>query len=178
MVSWSNHSARYKAIFLRSCKRSRLWRLRGNDVVDSSRLHAAFLGKAFFTLRLIMVYELHEKWTSWFYISSTMEKIFKGALCLLLKSILLVFNHNYRKTVYLAHMFCWLVILFLVQISFKNLWRFPSSMGEFPRVKYPCDCKYILPGMITSQYFSGKCLLPSNNFRGNNYTWLSSFPDK
>lgn len=146
MVSWSNHSALYKAIFLRSCKRNRLWHLRGSIVVDSSRLHAAFLGKAVFTLRLIMVSELYEKWTSWFYISSTMEKIFKGALCLLLKSILLVFNHNYRKIVYLAHMFCWLVILF------KNLWRFPSSMGEFPRVKYPCDCKYILPGKITSQY--------------------------
>ena len=146
MVFWSNHSALYKAIFLRSCKRNRLWHLRGSIVVDSSRLHAAFLGKAVFTLRLIMVSELYEKWTSWFYISSTMEKIFKGALCLLLKSILLVFNHNYRKIVYLAHMFCWLVILF------KNLWRFPSSMGEFPRVKYPCDCKYILPGKITSQY--------------------------
>ena len=146
MVFWSNHSAIYKAIFLRSCKRNRLWHLRGSIVVDSSRLHAAFLGKAVFTLRLIMVSELYEKWTSWFYISSTMEKIFKGALCLLLKSILLVFNHNYRKIVYLAHMFCWLVILF------KNLWRFPSSMGEFPRVKYPCDCKYILPGKITSQY--------------------------
>ena len=136
----------YKAIFFRSSKRNRLWCLKSNIVVDSSCLHAAFLGKAVFTLRLIMVSELYEKWTSWFYISSTMEKIFKGALCLLLKSILLVFNHNYRKIVYLAHMFWWLVILF------KNLWRFPSSMGEFPRVKYPCDCKYILPGKITSQY--------------------------
>ena len=89
--------------------------------MDSSRLHAPFLGKAVFTLRLITVSVLYEKRTTWFYISSTMEKIFKRALCLLLKSILLVFNHNYRKIVYLAHMFCWLVILFLVQISFKNL---------------------------------------------------------
>ena len=143
----------YKAIFFRSSKRNRLWCLKSNIVVDSSCLHAAFLGKAVFTLRLIMVSELYEKWTTWFYISSTTEKIFKGAPCLLLKSILLVFNHNYCKIPNLAHIFYWLFFFsFTFILNFFD--GFPSTIGKYSRVKYPCDCKYILPEKITPQ-----CLL-------------------
>ena len=120
----------YKAIFFRSCKRNRPWCLTSNIAVDSWCLYAAFLGKAVSTLRLIMVSEFYEKWTTWFYISSTTDKVFKGAPCLLLKSILLVFNHNYCKVLNLVHIFYWLVILFLVHIPFKTFRRFSKYYGQ------------------------------------------------